>query len=423
MIDRGCDDGALRCGMRLRAREAAQDSAGTADEADARKRERDHRYRKMMRRGDSPVEEIRREFPRGFPQLGEKLIAEIDTLCGVNEEGAMELLREIVGSETPELGALSGRCAAGCLVARLPESLGLLCAVAENAGCEFAKSLMQQNVDFGCYVRADLETADNEHVAGLMAALGRYSSAADMESFMMTCERLLGCRSTVVRKKTLMGLKNALSRVNVERIHGLLDRCFADFMDVELMPLVLDIYGNGVVDYENDDEIPRFNGVMNIFVSLLTSDDEQVVESACDFAESVVFMEEWNRFLRGEPIPILLDIIRFYPFRIKEHAIMVIVELLKSSNDEQIISLFSSKITEVILDFLEVCNSSSTFEILQAIFTVIKAVEHDSELYEKIILEFSAFENIISNLTNDLNIFVSGIAKNIMACFDECKLM
>ena len=383
----------------------------------------DHKYRKLMKKGISPLDEMKNDFPNEFPRLSNKMIYEIDDFFSKNIEEGIKLLNEIVNSKTPSLNNLSGKFIVQYLVSCLPDSLSFLCMLIINAGFSFISLFISKNVDLNRIMDECQDISNLEYISMIIFIIGQYSNLIDISNYLLTCENLINYNINVVNKNVLMGLRNVQSRNNVIDFYNLINKKFDNFLDEDLFSIVLNIFANSIVDYENDNLIPHFEKVKNMFVSLLNSDNEDLIESVCDFAESVIFIDEWNVFLRGEPLPIFLDLIQFYSFKIKEHAIMVIVELLKSSNDEQILSLFSKNITEVISDFLEVSNSGSTFEILQAIFTVLKSFEQDSELYEKVLLEFSCFENVISNLTVDSNIVVSDMAKNIMNCFNECKLM
>jgi hypothetical protein len=363
-----------------------------------------HETRKLFRKSGSIAEAFAAKFPESLPIFDSKFLRDLDGLAEIDFNAVMTILGFFIAGPPENFEHFVGTVTVPRLLKSLPEGLPALCSLLELCGSAFRQTfLAADGLDsiIPCLPAYPLLVV---RVLLTIAPIAEDRAASIVEC----CSTLLAMGDPEIATISFQ----VLSQLSPSELTaGVLVTEFPLITNEVVLPAALSSMAP-VIDYVDIGVI-----LAHLQTFFLTGSDD-VRGAICDFLELVVD-RAFLTILEPGNLGVIVDWANGdHPFAVKEHAILILSELVRSCDDDQLASILTFPVLSCLTAFLG-SNSDELHEVLQAIEFIIQVAPDVGSVAD----ELMECADLIGQLASDANTLVSNIALHLQAFLASTMLM
>ncbi|EAY17589.1 hypothetical protein TVAG_454170 [Trichomonas vaginalis G3] len=149
-------------------------------------------------------------------------------------------------------------------------------------------------------------------------------------------------------------------------------------------------------------EIPNFSEFWILALDILHSDDEEMISSICNFFESSIIEFSKTIYPNQDIVNRFLELSNSGNFQIKRRSLMILVELCKIGNIDEMKYIVDNGALEIFFEYIEEAKDDERTEILQTIYRIL--LDYDSMPDELYVAIHDQMEQICDFLDQDNDI-------------------
>ena len=358
-----------------------------------------HKYRKMLKEGKTPLNDIIDDFGSNLPLFDFKFFIDVEHFFVIHQTEGLKLIEFIIFNSPYNINGFYGKHSIPFFLANLPRCFQILSSVfmlaSENNRNQVIEYFYQEDwLPLLCKYSSNQEY--HVFISIIMKYVRDYEINENQISlFFDLCNMLIKSPNELALLNILEYFQNSLYTTYPNEITCMIILNISSLIKFESRCFF--ILSNTITE----DTISFVQEIIPYFTNALKSNDEELILAASEFGVALVsYPQGYDLLSSSEGLNIIFFLAENSKYAIKKNMILIICEIIMQSNTEQRHFLISLNVLDILFAFIEIDQLEDISNILIAIEEIFDdADDSDQNLvidkiieYEQLLLNLSEYE-------------------------------